>query len=104
METMAAEGYRVLGIGVTDFSGKDFPKTQQEFKFHFKGLVAFYDPPKANIQEVFETFYKAGIQVKIVTGDNAATTSTIAKQIAFTATLPKSDIEISFNVFSSALY
>jgi hypothetical protein len=26
METMAAEGYRVLGIGVTDFSGKDFPK------------------------------------------------------------------------------
>ncbi|WP_396174516.1 cation-translocating P-type ATPase [Flavobacterium sp.] len=83
METIAAEGYRVLGIGVTDFSGKDFPKTQQEFKFHFKGLVAFYDPPKANIQEVFEKFYKAGIQVKIVTGDNAATTATIAKQIGF---------------------
>ncbi|MGL2964706.1 cation-translocating P-type ATPase [Flavobacterium sp. RSB2_4_14] len=83
METMAKEGYRVLGIGVTDFNGNDFPKTQQEFKFTFKGLVAFYDPPKANIQDVFETFYKAGIQVKIVTGDNAATTTTIAKQIGF---------------------
>jgi len=83
METMAKEGYRVLGVGVADFNGNDFPKTQQEFKFNFKGLVAFYDPPKANIQEVFETFYKAGIQVKIVTGDNAATTSTIAKQIGF---------------------
>ena len=83
MEAMAKKGYRVLGIGIADFLGTDFPKTQQELKFSFKGLVAFYDPPKANIQEVFETFYKAGIQIKIVTGDNAATTSTIASQIGF---------------------
>ena len=79
----AKKGYRVLGIGSAVFPGTDFPKTQQELKFSFKGLVAFYDPPKANIQEVFETFYKAGIQIKIVTGDNAATTSTIARQIGF---------------------
>ena len=83
IEKMANEGYRVLGVGVTELSGTNYPKTQQEFKFTFKGLVAFYDPPKANIQEVFETFYKAGIQVKIVTGDNAQTTTTIAKQIGF---------------------
>jgi Ca2+-transporting ATPase len=83
MQAMAKKGYRVLGIGIADFLGTDFPKTQQELKFSFKGLVAFYDPPKANIQEVFETFYKAGIQIKIVTGDNAATTSTIARQIGF---------------------
>jgi Ca2+-transporting ATPase len=82
-ETMTQEGFRVLGVGVTEFSGKDYPKTQQEFEFQFKGLVAFYDPPKANIKAVFETFYKAGIEVKIVTGDNAATTETIAKQIDF---------------------
>ena len=83
METMTTEGFRVLGVGVTDFSGTNYPKTQQEFKFNFKGLVAFYDPPKANIQAVFETFYKAGIQLKIVTGDNAATTATIAKHVGF---------------------
>ncbi|WP_445452004.1 cation-translocating P-type ATPase [Flavobacterium sp. 25HG05S-40] len=83
MHAMAEKGYRVLGVGVATFSGNQFPKTQQEFVFSFKGLVAFYDPPKANIQEVFETFYKAGIQLKIVTGDNAATTTTIAKQIGF---------------------
>lgn len=83
MEIMAKEGYRILGVGIADYSGNDYPKTQQEFKFSFKGLVAFYDPPKANIQKVFETFYKAGIQVKIVTGDNAITTTTIAKQVGF---------------------
>ncbi|HEX9151007.1 MAG TPA: cation-translocating P-type ATPase [Flavobacterium sp.] len=83
VKKMAEEGFRVLGVGVTEFTGTDFPKKQQDFLFHFKGLVAFYDPPKENIKAVFQTFYKAGIQIKIVTGDNAATTATIAKQIGF---------------------
>ncbi len=83
MNKMATDGYRVLGVGITAFAGNDYPAKQQDLKFEFKGLVAFYDPPKKNIGEVFETFYKAGINVKIVTGDNAATTSTIARQIGF---------------------
>jgi Ca2+-transporting ATPase len=83
MSKMALEGYRVLGVGLAAFSGSDYPEKQQDFSFKFKGLVAFYDPPKANIKVVFETLYKAGIQVKIVTGDNAETTATIAKQIGF---------------------
>ena len=81
IESMSKQGFRVLGVGVAAFSGNDYPKTQQEFPFIFKGLVAFYDPPKNNIKSVFDTFYNAGIMVKIVTGDNATTTSTIAKQI-----------------------
>ena len=36
-----------------------------------------------NLQAVLENFYTAGIEVKIITGDNAATTSAIAKQISF---------------------
>lgn len=83
IESMAKEGYRVLGVGTSEFNGDNFPKTQQEFSFTFKGLVAFYDPPKANIKTVFESFYNAGILVKIVTGDNAITTATIARQVGF---------------------
>lgn len=83
IESMSKKGFRVLGVGISEFSGDHYPKTQQEFSFEFKGLVAFYDPPKENINKVFDTFYKAGIQVKIITGDNATTTSTIAKQISF---------------------
>ena len=81
--TLATEGFRVLGVGEATFEGNDFPKTQQEFKFDFKGLVAFHDPPKKNIQAVFEDFYAAGISVKIITGDNAETTLAIAKQVGF---------------------
>ncbi len=82
-ESFSKEGFRVLGIGVADFSGNNFPKQQQELKFSFKGLVAFYDPPKKNMRAVFDAFYNAGIAVKIITGDHAATTSTIAQQTGF---------------------
>ncbi|MES2378697.1 MAG: cation-translocating P-type ATPase [Bacteroidota bacterium] len=83
IEAMATEGYRVLAIGEAHFAGNSFPATQQEFPFVFKGLVAFYDPPKKNINEVLHGFYQAGIAVKIITGDNAETTGAIARQIAF---------------------
>jgi Ca2+-transporting ATPase len=83
IELLATEGYRVLGVGVSNFAGEDYPDQQQDLPFEFKGLVAFYDPPKKNIQRVMEDFYTAGIQVKIITGDNAATTASIAKQIGF---------------------
>ena len=83
IKMMATSGYRVLGIGEAKFTGSNFPAIQQEFQFAFKGLIAFYDPPKANIQSVLENFYAAGIVVKIVTGDNAETTTAIAKQVGF---------------------
>lgn len=83
IETLAAEGYRVLAVGEANFAGGNFPATQQEFPFVFKGLVAFYDPPKKNISAVLEAFYQAGIAVKIITGDNAETTAAIARQINF---------------------
>ncbi len=83
IKEITAEGYRVLGVGEASFAGNNYPKTQQEFQFKFKGIVAFYDPPKKNIHTVLQHFYKAGISVKIITGDNAETTTSIAKQIGF---------------------
>ncbi len=83
IQFLAKDGYRVLGTGVSDFSGENYPEKQQDLSFHFIGLVAFYDPPKKNIQKVLEDFYTAGIAVKIITGDNAETTTAIAKQIEF---------------------
>ncbi|WP_198513412.1 cation-translocating P-type ATPase [Confluentibacter lentus] len=83
IKSLASNGYRLLAVGISDFSGNDFPSNQQDFKFNFKGIVAFYDPPKSNIQSVFKAFYDAGIKVKIITGDNENTALAIAKQIHF---------------------
>ncbi|MBF7093011.1 cation-translocating P-type ATPase [Flavobacterium sp. ALJ2] len=83
IKTLSADGYRVLGVALSTFDGNSFPLNQQDFPFKFLGIVAFYDPPKKNIQKVLENFYSAGIAVKIITGDNTPTTQAIAKQIGF---------------------
>lgn len=80
IDTLASKGYRILGVGYSEFKGTDYPKNQQDLPFHFVGLVVFYDPPKANIQHVIEQFYDAGIQVKVITGDNSITTKAIAEK------------------------
>jgi Ca2+-transporting ATPase len=83
LDSFAKEGLRVLGVGIIDFRGNDFPKTQQEFSINFLGLLGFYDPPKKNIAHVFKQLYDAGIKLKIITGDNPVTTAAIAKQAHF---------------------
>jgi Ca2+-transporting ATPase len=81
IELLGKDGYRLLGVGRTNFDGNQFHKEQQDFQFEFLGIVAFYDPPKANIPEVLQAFDKAGINVKLVTGDNSATATAIARQV-----------------------
>lgn len=80
---LGKDGYRMLAVGMAIFEGENYPKDQQDFKFDFKGIIAFYDPPKENIKQVLQDFDSAGIQVKLVTGDNANTAMAIAKQINF---------------------
>lgn len=79
-KTLTAKGYRVLAVGESGFQGTNFPANQQDLPFTFLGLLAFYDPPKKGMAQVFNGFYQAGIKLKVITGDNAATTSTIARQ------------------------
>ncbi|HZV68943.1 MAG TPA: cation-translocating P-type ATPase [Saprospiraceae bacterium] len=80
---LAVKGYRILGVARTGMCDNPFPTLQQEIKFTFLGLLAFFDPPKKNIQEVFDRFDDAGVKVKIITGDNALTTQAIAQGAGF---------------------
>jgi Ca2+-transporting ATPase len=80
IQEFGKQGYRVLGVGKVHFDGTDFPEKQQDFPFEFLGFTVFYDPPKKGIQEVFQHIYDAGIKVKVITGDNADTTTAIAQQ------------------------
>jgi len=82
LHELTSQGYRVLGVGQAEPQTL-FPEQQSGFTFVFKGLIAFFDPPKDNIPEVLSRFYQAGIQVKIITGDNVQATRTIAGQIGF---------------------
>jgi Ca2+-transporting ATPase len=83
IQKIAKDGYRILAVGCSDYQGDNFPQKQEDLSFQFIGMLAFYDPPKKNIQKALQDFYTAGIAVKIITGDNAETTTAIAKQVGF---------------------
>ncbi|KAA9041097.1 cation-translocating P-type ATPase [Ginsengibacter hankyongi] len=81
LQSYAQEGFRVLGIGKGVWQEKTWPVSQEEFDIQFLGLIAFYDPPKAKIEETLKTFNDAGISVKMLTGDYPETSMAIAHLI-----------------------
>lgn len=81
LHQLAQAGYRILGVARSLETTRPFPAQQQDLHFAFEGLLAFYDPPRANMREVFDQFKEAGITVKLITGDNATTTRAIARTI-----------------------
>lgn len=80
IDDFGLKGFRLLGVAKSNFEEDNFPKHQQDLSFEFLGFVVFYDPPKKGINTVFQQIYDAGIKVKVITGDNAETTKSIAEQ------------------------
>ena len=113
VEDLAKNGFRVLAVSETTQEGDAWPAEQQQFTFTYLGLVAFHDPPKNNIAQVFTSFREAGIRVNIITGDNALTTTSIAKAVGFTVegrplggdeVLAMSDAELDVALRTSNLF
>ena len=78
---LANNGYRVLGVASAIHEGSLFPDSQNDFNWHFEGLVALYDPPRKNIPAVLKTIQDAKINVKIITGDYPETAVNIAQKV-----------------------
>lgn len=78
---LAKQGYRVLGVAGSDWAGETYPAEQDDFNWDFKGLVALENPPKANAKSVIHQFNRAGITVKMITGDSPETAQAIARQV-----------------------
>ncbi len=78
---LALKGYRVLAVASALHKEDTYPMSQDDFNWKFEGLIALYDPPKKNIEELIKTFYTAKIDVKIITGDYAETAINIAQQV-----------------------
>ncbi len=73
---LTSNSYRVLGVS---FKDKEIKNPEEDMTF--LGLVALEDPPREEIKRALETCKRAGIKVKMITGDNKETAVAIAKQI-----------------------
>ena len=58
LNSLTLDGFRVLGVGISDFAEATFPKDQQQLSFSFLGLVAFNVHPKEILNEYLTHFIK----------------------------------------------
>ena len=75
---LASHGARVLAVAARDgkaFSGK---RVEDERQLKFLGLLAFKDPLRPEVPGAVELCQRAGIRVKIITGDHLLTAHAIA--------------------------
>jgi Ca2+-transporting ATPase len=81
VQALAEKGYRVLAAAKSTWNNTELPEKQNDFDFHFMGLVAFEDPIRPEVPDAIRDCYEAGINVIMITGDYPATAKSIANQI-----------------------
>ena len=81
-ETLSADGYRVLAVAYRDFStAKENFSSADEKDLILLGYIAFFDPPKDSAAVAIEALNRAGVAVKVLTGDNSLVTKKVCKDV-----------------------
>ncbi|OCC14845.1 Cation-transporting ATPase [Dissulfuribacter thermophilus] len=80
---MAEQGLRVLAFAIKEMPGNLSSITHEDVSsgLIFLGLVAMLDPPRVEAIEAVNHCKAAGIKVKMITGDHAATATAIARKL-----------------------
>jgi cation-transporting P-type ATPase F len=81
VEGLAAQGLRVLAFARTDHLNDAVQHHEVKSGLTFLGLQAMIDPPRPEAAASIAACYKAGIQVKMITGDHPVTALAIARQL-----------------------
>lgn len=81
VNSLAAQGMRILGVAKASYSGNAWPDIQHDFDFEFLGLIGLADPVRSTVAPALKECDAAGIRVVMITGDYPATAASIAAQI-----------------------
>lgn len=83
MHEMASQGQRVLAVAMktADTQQTTLNFTDLQTDLILLGLLGFMDPPREEAVSAIADCAAAGIQVKMITGDHAATAAAIANQL-----------------------
>ncbi|MFN3951707.1 MAG: cation-translocating P-type ATPase [Thermaurantimonas sp.] len=76
----AANGYRIIAAGWKESDSLANALEPKDVKdLHFAGIACIIDPPRPEATEAIARCHKAGITVKMITGDHVETAGAIAK-------------------------
>ncbi len=86
-ERLGEDGFRVLAIA-SRVVGPDRTEARvtDEAELVFAGFAAFLDPPKADAAAAVHALSKAGVAVKILTGDNDRVTRHVCRELGIPVT------------------
>lgn len=79
VDTMAANGLRVLAVARSRHVGTALPAQAHDFDFELLGLLGLADPLRPEIPAAMAQCHSAGIRVVMITGDYPVTAQAIAK-------------------------
>ena len=77
-DELADQGYRLLALAEKRVPEPEAPPYEE---LVFLGLVAFVDPPRADVREAVASCRAAGVRVVMVTGDHPGTARTVARAV-----------------------
>ncbi|MEM1549270.1 MAG: magnesium-translocating P-type ATPase [Candidatus Methanomethylicia archaeon] len=81
---LSAEGYRVLGVAYKRLREyKPVYSVSDESEMVFLGFIGFLDPPKETAREAIKLLREAGVELKILTGDNELVTRKVCEHLGF---------------------
>jgi Mg2+-importing ATPase len=80
-DALSSEGFRVLAVAVHHVPEHEVYEPAIEHSLTFVGFMAFLDPAKQSAGPTLEQIRAHGIDIKIITGDNALVTRKIAADI-----------------------
>lgn len=95
VQKLNEEGFRVLGIAYREFNRDKTTFTlQDESQLVLLGYIAFMDPPKESATEAIQLLTKAGVEVKVLTGDNGLVTEKVCRDVGipFTSAITGSEL------------
>lgn len=89
VETMSAEGLRVLACAMKDIDGLPEVITSDDLLGGcvLTGIVGMVDPPRAEVRASVAECQQAGVAVKMITGDHAITAVSIARELGIVETV-----------------
>ena len=81
-EELAKQGMQVIALAVKpEYEGVDVYDAEDEINFTLIGLIAFLDPPKPSAETTIKKLKEYGVDIKILTGDNAFATKNICNAV-----------------------
>ena len=95
-DNLNSNGMRTLAVAHKAIGPADYPfNIADEHELILTGLVAFLDPPKDTALEALRLLQEHGVEVKILTGDNAIVTNKVCRDVGLPvkATLEGRELE-----------